>query len=285
MAVFQNQATLSYNGNIINSNVTTGEITEVLSATKTAVINNYTQNDTITYIISIVNSGNIPFTNVTVTDNLGSYSFGTQTLTPLTYTENSVRYYTDGILKAVPTVSATDKELVISNITVPDNGNAIIIYETTVNRFAPPDADGSITNTAVITATGLTSPLSATSTVNAEDTAVLTISKTVTPNIVAENGVLTYTFIIQNTGNEEAAADSNVVVTDIFNPVLNNLTVMFNDTIWTQGVNYTYTPATGLFETVAGQITVPAATFTQDTTTGEYVVTPGVVTLTVSGNI
>ena len=38
MAVFTNQATLTYNGNVINSNITTGEILEVLSATKTAVI-------------------------------------------------------------------------------------------------------------------------------------------------------------------------------------------------------------------------------------------------------
>lgn len=285
MAIFQNQATLSYNGNTVNSNITTGEITEVLSATKTAVMNDYTQNDDITYVISIVNSGDVPFTDVTITDNLGAYSFGTQTLVPLTYTENSVRYYTDGSLKTTPTVSATDTELIISNITVPADGNAIIIYETTANRFAPPTTDGTITNEAVITATGLATPLTVSSTVTAENTAVLTISKTVTPTVITENSQLTYTFIIQNLGNEEASANSNVVVTDTFTPVLNNLTVMFNGTLWTPNVNYTYVQATGLFETVAGQITVPPATFTQDTTTGEYIVTPGVATLTVSGNI
>ncbi len=32
MASFYNQATLSYNGNLINSNVTAGEIVETLSA-------------------------------------------------------------------------------------------------------------------------------------------------------------------------------------------------------------------------------------------------------------
>ncbi len=285
MAIFQNQATLSYNGNIINSNVTTGEITEVLSATKTAVMNDYAQNDDITYVISIVNSGDVPFTDVTITDNLGAYTFDTQTLVPLTYTENSVCYYTDGILKTTPTVSATPTELVISNITVPANGNAIIIYEATANRFAPPTADGTITNKAVITATGLATPLTVSGTVTAENTAVLTISKTVTPTVITENGQLTYTFIIQNLGNEEASANSNIVVTDTFTPVLNNLVVTLNDTAWTQDVNYTYVPATGLFETVAGQITVPPATFTQNPTTGEYITTPGVATLTVTGNI
>ena len=103
--------------------------------------------------------------------------------------------------------------------------------------------------------------------------------------MIAENGQLTYTFIIQNLGNTEASVDSNVVVTDTFTPILNNLTVMFNDTLWTPNVNYTYVQATGVFETIAGQITVTPATFTQDTTTGEYIVTPGIATLTVSGNI
>ena len=40
MATFTNQATLRYNGNIVNSNITTGELLEVLSATKTAVLDN-----------------------------------------------------------------------------------------------------------------------------------------------------------------------------------------------------------------------------------------------------
>ena len=42
---------------------------------------------------------------------------------------------------------------------------------------------------------------------------------------------------------------------------------------------------TGTFATQEGQITVPAATFTQDATTGEWTVTPGAGTLTVTGTI
>ena len=38
MATFTNQATLRYNGNVVNSNITTGELLEVLAASKTAVI-------------------------------------------------------------------------------------------------------------------------------------------------------------------------------------------------------------------------------------------------------
>lgn len=71
MARFTNQAQLRYGNAVANSNIAVGEILEVLSATKTAVRNTYEQNDTITYIISIVNSGNTAFTGITVSDNLG----------------------------------------------------------------------------------------------------------------------------------------------------------------------------------------------------------------------
>lgn len=69
------------------------EILEVLSATKTAVTNSYSQNDNMTYIISIVNSGTVPFSGISVTDNLGAYLSGTESLTPLTYNDGSIKYY------------------------------------------------------------------------------------------------------------------------------------------------------------------------------------------------
>ena len=53
----------------------------------------------------------------------------------------------------------------------------------------------------------------------------------------------------------------------------------------TEGTQYTYDPATGLFATAAGQIPVPAATYTQDPVTGAYTMTPGIATLTVTGTI
>ena len=56
MATFTNQATLSYNGGSTNSNIITGEIIEVLTASKTAVVNTYRTPDKITYVISLINS-------------------------------------------------------------------------------------------------------------------------------------------------------------------------------------------------------------------------------------
>ena len=53
MATFTNQATLTYNGTTTASNIVTGEILEVLSAQKNAVVDAYTAGDDITYVISI----------------------------------------------------------------------------------------------------------------------------------------------------------------------------------------------------------------------------------------
>lgn len=283
MATFTNQATLRYNGNVVNSNITTGELLEVLSATKTAVIDTYNQGSDITYVINIVNSGTVTFTGISVTDNLGAYAFGTGTLVPLDYVDGSAQYYLNGVLQPAPVVTA-GSPLVISGITVPANGVATIIYVARANQYAPLDLEGVITNTAIINGGGVTE-IVVNETVTPENGARLTITKSMCPTTVTENGRLTYTFVIQNIGNLPAVVTDNVAITDTFNPILSGLTVTFNDTVWTENVNYTYAETTGVFETVPGQITVPAAIYTQDPATGEWIVEPGVSVLTVTGTI
>mgnify|MGYP007043298606 CR=1 FL=1 len=61
MATFYNQATLSYNGNTTTSNITAGELVEILTAAKTAVTDTYQSGGRITYIISIVTQVRIIF--------------------------------------------------------------------------------------------------------------------------------------------------------------------------------------------------------------------------------
>lgn len=283
MATFTNQATLRYNGNVVNSNITTGELIEVLSATKTAVIDQYTQGSEITYVIQIVNSGNIAFTGLTVTDNLGEYTFGAGTLVPLDYVDGSVQYYVNGILQAAPVVTA-GPPLVISGINVPANGVATVIYVASTNQYAPLGVEDIITNTAVIAGDGVT-PITVTETITPESGARLSITKSICPATVTENGTLTYTFTIINTGNAPAVATDDVTVTDTFNPILTNLVVTLDGTTWSTPANYTYNEATGEFATVPGQIVVPAATYTQDASTGEWIIDPGVVVLTVTGTV
>jgi len=58
-----------------------------------------------------------------------------------------------------------------------------------------------------------------------------------------------------------------------------------NGTTWTSPANYTYDETTGVFTTGSSQIVVPAATYTQDEETGEWIIDPGVVVITVTGTI
>lgn len=283
MATFYNQATLNYNNTTTTSNITTGEIVDSLTATKTALVPAYTSGDNVTYVISIVNSGTTDYTGLTVTDNLGAYTYNTSTVYPLTYTPDSIRYYINGALQATPTIGAT-RPLTLTGISVPAGGNTTIVYETTANNFAPPAAASTITNTVTITGTGLTEPVTATETVTVLAAPMLNISKSLSPTTINGNGQITYTFIIQNMGNTAAAATDNATIIDTFTPALSNITVTYNGDTMPVTTFYTYNETTGLFQTVPGQITVPAATFTQSTT-GEYTVTPGIATVTVTGTI
>ena len=283
MAVFYNQATLTYNGGVANSNIVSGEIVEAITASKTATPSTYRAGETITYVVSILNSGTTAVNGITVSDDLGAYTQNENTLVPLDYVENSVRYFVNGVLQPTPAV-ATQPTLTVSGINIPAGGNAVIVYRATANGFAPLLAESEITNTATVTGGGIINPVTASETVTSEDSALLSISKAVTPSSITENGRLTYTFVIENSGNTEAVATDNLVVSDSFDPILSDLVVTFEGTTWTEGTEYTYSAATGEFATVAGQITVPAATFTTDAS-GATVITPGTVTLTVSGTV
>lgn len=255
----------------------------MLSASKTAVRTTYGQNDSVTYIVSIVNAGTVPVTGLTLSDNLGAYTFGTGSLTPLTYVEGTVKYYVNGTLQTAPAVTAAPV-FTITGITVPAGGSAMIIYEAMVNRYAPLDAGSSITNNANISGGGIT-PVTVDEIVSAQTAPLLTITKSISPVPVTENGTITYTFLIQNGGSADADAASGVTVSDNFDPVLTNLTATYNGTPLVPGTDYTYNETSGEFVTTAGRITVPAATFTQDATTGIWAINPGVGTLVVTGTI
>ena len=284
MAVFTNQATLSYNNTTTTSNIVTGEILEVLSAAKNAIDDVYSNGDTVTYVISIVNTGTAAFNGLTITDDLGAYTVGGVTRTPLTYVDGSLAYYANGVLQT-SAAAVAGPPLVISGINVPAGGNAVVIYEASANEFAPLASGSTITNNATISGAGLSTPIDVSDTITVADAAQLSITKGLTPATVAENGQLTYTFTIQNTGNTAATATDNVTVTDLFNPILENITVTLNGTVLSEGPQYVYDETTGLFQTVAGVITVPAATYTQDPTTGQWNITPGVTVLTVTGTV
>ena len=282
MAAFYNQATLSYNGYVTNSNVTVGEITEALEITKTALSDVYSGGDTVSYVISITNGG-AALTNITVSDNLGAYPFSGGSVTPLAYVAGSIKYYVNGVLQATPTVVA-GPPLNVSGIDLPAGGNVLLVYEARANAFAPLAQGSTVTNTVTATGAGIATPLTASETVTVTDEPVLSITKSLSPTSVSVGEEVTYTFVIQNLGNTEVLATGNMVITDTFDPALSGITVVFNGTTLAEGVGYTYNETTGAFATLPGALTVPAATYTQNTD-GSYTATPGISVLTVTGNI
>lgn len=284
MATITNQAALSYNGITTLSNIAVGELVEVLTVTKTAADTTYTAGGAKTYAISLVNASAAALSGLTVTDTLGSYPFNGSTLYPMSYVSGSLLYYVNGTLQATPAITA-DAPLTVTGITVPAGGSAMLIYSTAINEYAPLGAEDSIVNTASVTGGGLAAPATASETINASTAPQLSISKSICPATIAENGTLTYTLTLQNRGNTAAAAGDALVITDAFDPILSNLTVRFNGAVWTEGVHYTYDTSTGAFATVVGALTVPAASFTQDAASGVFTIDPGTSELVITGTI
>lgn len=282
MATFTNQATLSYNGIRVSSNVATGEMLEVLEISKTAAPDTYVPGDELTYSVALVNTGNTTLSGITLTDDLGGYTFGTVgTVYPLSFVEDSVIYYINGAVQPAPNV-VPGPPMSISGINIPAGGNAVIVYRANITEYAPLESDAQVVNT-VTAGTAPESLATASETVTAASVANLDITKSMSPTVVSENDTITYTFDITNTGN--TAADTTVVLSDTFNPVLSDISVHLNGVELTAGTQYTYDETTGEFETIAGVISVPAATYTQAADTGVITVSPGTTVMTVSGTI
>ena len=286
MATFFNQASISFNGYVTNSNVTAGEVIDTLAVTKTAISENYGASDGVVYAVSIVNGGTSPITDITLTDDLGAYAVGDSTVVPLDYIDGSARLYINGALAPAPTVVA-GPPLVFSGINIPAGANALLLYEARTNAYAPLGEGSSINNTVSATSTlpCVEGPIEASATVPVEEFTALSIAKSICPDTVASCEEVNYSFVLQNAGNRAVVATDGVVVSDTFVPALSNITVTFNGTELTEGTGYTYDEATGEFATLPGVITIPAAVFSQNTETGVITTTPGSSLLTVSGTV
>ena len=285
MATFFNQASLSFNGNVVNSNVTEAELLVGLEITKTPITATYTAGGNIVYAVAVRNAGGTAYDSLTLVDDLGTYTLpGGGSATPLTYVADSLVYYLDGVLQPTPTV-ITGIGLTVDGIDLPGGSTALFIYEAQANEFAPIAAGSSITNTASTDGGVGVGEISASATVTVREAPSLTIAKAVCPAIVNDNDLITYTVIVQNLGNVAVVATDGVVISDVFNPILSDLTVTLDGETLAEGTGYTYNELTGEFATVNGAITVPAATYTVDPESGIITTTPGVTVLTVTGRI
>lgn len=293
MAQFTNRATLTYGNVTRESNVTVGEIISSFAINKKSVFGVYERGDRIAYIIGIENVSNTAYNSVTLTDNLGRFNAGTEeaplNVTPLTFIPGSLSYWVNGVPETVTaTASIVDNNLVITGINVPAGALVQIGYEAIANSFAPLGEESSITNRVTASGTGVSDGIAAEETVNASNALNVNITKALAPARVSENGQVTYTFTLTNSSSRAAEAADALVITDVFNPLLNITNVTFAEgtsapVTWTAGTDYTYA-ADGTFTTASGKLTVPAATFATSQT-GEVIVTPGTSVLTITGTI
>lgn len=283
MATFFNRATLTYGTNSISSNTVSGEILQTLTVTKTASNDVYALGDIITYAIALVNSGATNLTNLTLTDDLGRFAIDEDlSVTPLDYVLGSLLYYVNGVLQPTPPIT-TASPLSFSGISIPAGGDAVIIYNATPNEYAPLTTGSTIVNTVTISGNSALGDITAEETISVANAPLLSILKSLSPEAVTENGTVTYTLLIENRGN--APVTSDLVVSDIFNPILENITVTYNGAVWSEGVSYTYDEVTGAFASLPGAITLPAATYTTDPDTGVVTVIPGSSVIRVTGTI
>ena len=287
MATIENFATVRYTSRGVAassvSNLAEIEIESSALLTKTPLNTTYGEEDTLTYIISVQNTSGATLTNLRVEDNLGTFSFGAIGLTPLTYAGNAILLINGQNATAQLTVDdSIPGEVVFIIASLPAGATANIVYNASINEFAPLEADATILNTATLSADAECVDGTASATVEVENAADITVRKQMCPNPVVCGDTLTYSIQIFNYGNAPA---ETVQVTDVFNPAPENITVTRNG-VPVPATDYTY--ENGVLTVPADTATpdtVPAATFTRNPDTGEVTVTPGVVEYIITGTI
>lgn len=247
-------------------------------ATKNTINNNFRPGENVAYTIRLENNGRGDLYNVQVADNLGS----TTSSKPLTFL--SAILYINNVQTPITPVITEDNSVSFQLPSPFSSGDvAIILYTAAVKKDIAPNIT-SITNTATITANGgsVSGPIitvnpSPIATINIANFAQLCISKQSDKETIASGETLTYTFTINNSGNEQA---NNVVLTDTLpqnftisqvNSIINGTTRIYQPNEYDLDSTNTIT----LPNSSVSPITVPAATSSG----------PGTVIVQISGTV
>ena len=280
MAIITNQANLKYTYGTTTATVVSNVAETVknagLSAEKRALESAYREGATLTYLISLKNLGAAAVENLVIADNLGAYTpaGAAAPVVPLTFSGDATLYVNGAFSEELaPVVSESGVQFTIPS--VPAGADALLVYQTAVNGFAPLAAGSEITNTATVGDESVT----VSATVPVADYADVSIEKEMSPNPVTDGGTLTVTFTIENRGNTDA---TGLQLTDDFPLALSDVAVTVNGAPISA-----FTFENNLLTVPSGAqttLSVPAATFTQDET-GAISVTPGVLTVVMTGTV
>ena len=287
MAIIENFATVSYTSNGV-ANTTVSNLAEIslessVSLSKTVLKDTYAENSELTYILTVQNSSGAPLTGIRIEDDLGTFTFGTNELTPLTYGTDAILLINGENASEQLTVDAQSTNVLVFTIaSLPAGATANIVYNARVNEFAPLDAGSGIVNTATLSADSDCAEGTASATVVAASAANVSVFKQMSPNPVICGETVTYSIRIYNYGNAPA---ENVRLTDAFDPAPTNLTVTRNG-VALPATEFTYENGvlTVPAETSDGD-TIPAASFSRDPQTGVVSVIPGMVEYVITGII
>lgn len=287
MATIENFATVSYTSGGVSetkiSNLAEIGLESAVTLSKNALGEVYGENSVVTYIITVSNTSQSTVNNLVITDDLGSFVFGTFEVTPLTYNEPSLLLINGQDSSAQLNVdSASANQVVFSFPTLAAGATANIIYKASTNDYAPLSLGSTIVNTVTLESSSDCAEGSASETISVSEGANVSVFKQMSPNPVVCGDTVTYTVRIYNYGNIPA---ENVTLTDNFDPAPTNITVS-RDGVLLEGTAYSYVNGTLSVPAGGGEnVTVPAATFTNDPQTGAVIVTPGLVEYVITGTI
>ena len=279
--IITNQASIRYRYGETDatalSNIATASLAQPLRVDKSSLESVYRAGDELTYILTVTNGGTTALTNVTLQDTLGTFTAGTEQITPLAFVPDALLFI-DGANNGVITPAITDNSITFTIPSLPGQSSALIVYKVTPTGFAPLAEDAQITNTVTASADGIAESVTDSLTVTADSYADVNIFKSMT----TDGDTITYTFDITNSGNAPA---EDIVLTDAFDPAPASITVSVNGTVF-PATDYTYTGGVlTLPNTTGDALTLPPATITTDPVTGEVTLTPSSLTITVVGTL